>query len=186
MMRFVSDFAAVLVAAQAGDADAWVHLYRTYAGPIAGYLRLQGATDVDDLTSEVFLGVLRGIGRFRGDESQLRSWVFVIAHRRLQDQRRAWFRRPPDVPLDDTAAAHAGAGDVETDALRALSAERVRELCAGLSSDQRDVVLLRMVGDLSLEQVAEVLGKTTGAVKALQHRAISALERSLAGEGVSP
>ena len=168
------DLDAVIPAARQGDPLAWEHIYRSLAGRVASYLRVQRAAEPEDVTSEVFLAVFRNIHNFSGDEAQFRAWVFVIAHRRLLDERRRLGRRDEE-PLD-IAAANA-TGDTEDDALRALGTERVEALCARLPSDQRGVLLLRLVGDLSVDQVAGVLGKSPGAVKALQRRALAALCR---------
>ncbi len=79
----------MLVAAHAGAGWAFQRLWQTYAGAVTGYLRLQGAAEPEDLTSEVFLGAFRSIRGFNGGESAFRSWLFTIAHRRLLDSRRA-------------------------------------------------------------------------------------------------
>jgi RNA polymerase sigma-70 factor (ECF subfamily) len=178
---FREPFQAVLAAAQADKPWAYERLYRDLSPSICGYLRLQGASDPEDLTSEVFLGAFRGLRSFYGDEAAFRSWIFTIAHRRLTDERRAVACRPrrADAELPDRAG-----GDVEEEALRRLSADRVRALCAGLAPDQADVLLLRLVTGLTVEAVAEVLGKTEGAVKALQRRGLVALRRQLEREGV--
>lgn len=172
---------AVLDAARHGDADAWKVLYETFAGRVAGYLRVQGAREPEDLTSEVFLAAFRHLPNFVGGEAQFRSWLFVIAHRRLIDERRRRQHREDDVPLE---ASMAQAGDSEADALRSLATQRVQEVCARLAPDQRDVLLLRLIGDLTIEQVANVLGKTPGAVKALQRRGLAAITRLVEREGV--
>jgi RNA polymerase sigma-70 factor (ECF subfamily) len=111
----------------------------------------------------------------------------VIAHRRLQDERRRRFRKPPAESLEESAergADHTARGDVEDDALAHLADDRVRAICARLAPDQADVLLLRILGDLTVEQVAEVLGKSPGAVKQLQRRAFEAVRRQVAPEGV--
>jgi RNA polymerase sigma factor (sigma-70 family) len=177
------EFAGVLAGAQRGEAAAWERLYRWLAPAVAGYLRVQGARDVDDLTSGVFLGLVRGIGTFRGDATAFRSWVFVIVHRRLQDERRRRGRRPDPVPLDDATPVVSG-DDVERDALARLARERVEARCATLAPDQRDVLLLRIVGDLTVDQVAAVLDKSPGAVKQLQRRGLDALRRAATPEGI--
>ena len=180
-MAFAEPFQRVLSAAQADAPWAFEQLYRSLSPAVCGYLRLQGASDPEDLTSEVFLGAFGGIGSFSGDEDQFRSWVFTIAHRRLTDERRALACRPrvADGPVPDRAG-----GDVEEEALRRLSAERVRSLCAALAPDQGDVLLLRLVPGLTVEAIAEILGKTPGAVKALQRRGAAAIRRQLEREGV--
>jgi RNA polymerase sigma factor (sigma-70 family) len=182
--RIGEGFPELLADAQRGDGRAFEQLYRAVAPAVAGYLRLQGASDADDLTNEVFLGVFTSIGTFAGDEEQFRSWVFTIAHRRLTDDRRRRGRRPM---IADTAVEDAvePGGDVEDEALQLLGTQRVRSLAEGLAPDQRDVVLLRMVGGLTVDQVAETLGKSPTAIKALQRRAVGALRRLFEREGVS-
>lgn len=149
---------------------------------MAGYLRLQRATEPEDLTSEVFLGVFRGLASFQGSEQQFRSWTFTIAHRRLQDERRRLARQPYLAPVD--AEPDLSGGDVEQEALAALGADWVRRVTAELSADQRTVLLLRTVADLTAEEVAQIVGKRVGAVRALQRRGLSALRRLLTKEGV--
>ena len=184
----IDGFDALLAAVQAGRPSAWDRCYRWLAPAVAGYLRLQGAREVDDLTSEVFLAMFRNIGTFSGTEANFRSWVFVIAHRRLQDERRRRFRRPPPETVDQRNFVSGPDTRPEPDpadeALRTISTDRVRELCGRLAADQRDVVLLRILGDLTVDQVAEVLGKSPGAVKQLQRRAFEALRRLIDREGV--
>lgn len=186
--RFGGQFDAVLTAAQDGAPWALERVFTTLAPVVTGYLRLQGSAEPEDLTSEVFLAVLRNLGGFQGDESGFRSWVFTIAHRRLLDERRRQGRRPPHEPLvgapEDFAFELTAPDDVERSVDRSLAAERVRALCDQLVTGQRDVLLLRLLGDFSIEQVATALGKSPGAVKALQRRGLLAIGRLLEREGV--
>jgi RNA polymerase sigma factor (sigma-70 family) len=186
--RFGGQFDAVLMAAQDGAPWALERVFTTLAPVVTGYLRLQGSAEPEDLTSEVFLAVLRNLGGFQGDESGFRSWVFTIAHRRLLDERRRQGRRSPHEPLvgaaEDFALELAAPDDVERSVDRSLGAERVRALCDQLVTGQRDVLLLRLLGDFSIEQVATALGKSPGAVKALQRRGLLAIGRLLEREGV--
>ncbi len=129
------DSNALLGAAREGEPVAWQRLFRMLAPKVAGYLRLQGATDIDDLVSEVFIGVFRNIASFEGSWDQFRSWVFVIAHRRLIDQRRSRGRAPEFV-ADATDDSPAPGGDVTDEALNLLSTERAIELCARLVVDR--------------------------------------------------
>ena len=182
-VRFAGQFDSVLAAAQAGQPWALERIFTALSPVVEGYLRLQGASEPEDLTSEAFVAVLRNLGRFAGDEAGFRSWVFTIAHRRLLDERRRISRRAPTEPL--TEALDAPAPDDVADLVeRSLGAERVRRLCAGLRPDQRDVLLLRLLGRLSIDEVAAMLGKTPGAVKALQRRGFLAVARALEREGV--
>ena len=166
--------------ARAGCPIAFEHLYRRFAGQVASYLRWHRGSDPDGLSNDVFAQVHRKLGGFEGDDRSFRSWLFTIAHHRMVDDRRRSSRQPMvqgEVGVDDTTAADWG--DVEEDAFALLSHDSVRELLGVLSPDQRDVVLLRVVADLSVEEVARLLGKREGAVKALQHRALASLRRHL-------
>jgi RNA polymerase sigma-70 factor (ECF subfamily) len=177
-------FDDVLAAAQAGAAWGFEVLYRDLSPVVTGYLRLHGAPEPDDLTSETFLAVFRGLGGFRGDEDGLRSWVFTIAHRRLVDDHRRRGRRPQQA--DDAADVLTGiaGGDVEDDVLARLGAERVHRMCGDLPADQRSVLLLRVLADLTVEQVATVMGRSVGSVKALQRRGLRRLREQLAPAAV--
>ncbi|GEN79558.1 RNA polymerase sigma factor [Actinotalea fermentans] len=179
-----ADLADLVERARAGSPDAFAGVYERLAGPVAGYLRSRGVREVEDATSEVFLAVFTGLARFEGDGERFRAWVFTIAHRRSVDSWRRAGRAPVTEPLDD--APPVLVPSAEDAALDVLGDDRVRALLDLLSPDQRDVLLLRVVADLSLEQVAAVLGKREGAVKALQHRALERLRRHLGGKGVSP
>ena len=181
-----SPFDDVLAAARAGAPWAFEVLYRDLAPAVTGYLRLHGAAEPDDLASETFLGVFTGLSSFTGDEGALRAWVFTIAHRRLVDDWRRRSRRPQVVDDSDLLAEHPG-GDVEDDVLVRVGAETVQELCGDLPTDQRAVLLLRILADLTVEQVAEVLGRSEGSVKALQRRGLRTLRARLeAGAERSP
>lgn len=171
-------FDDVLAAAQAGAPWAFETLYRDLSPAVTGYLRLHGAAEPDDLASETFLGVFTGLAGFRGDEDALRGWVFTIAHRRLVDDWRRRSRRPLAADDDGGLDRHVG-GDVEDDAFLQLGAQGVHRLCALLPDDQRTVVLLRVLGDLTVEQVGQVMGRSVAAVKALQRRGLRALKAEL-------
>lgn len=182
--RFDGRFGSILAAARLGEPRAFEEIFGALAPVVAGYLRIQGCHEPDDLTSEVFVGVLRNLGHFDGDEQAFRSWVFTIAQRRLLDDRRRRTRRPPPRPLSDLGELVAS-DDVESTVDRHLEAERIRALCADLPADQRDVVLMRLLGRLTIEDVARALGKSPGGVKALQRRGFRALGQMLESEGSS-
>jgi len=184
-MPLDAEFPGVLAAAQVGEEPAWAALYDELSAPLLRYLRARGAREPDDLVGEVFVQLARGLDRFRGDEAALRGWAFLIARNRLLDELRRGRRRPVE-PLDVVDPhALAADGDTEGEALARIGSARLRRLLDGLTPDQRDVLLLRVVGDLSLEQVGAALGKRVGAVTQLQRRALAALRRELEREGVS-
>jgi RNA polymerase sigma factor (sigma-70 family) len=164
-------FDGVLAAARAGEGWAFARLFESLARPVAAYLRSGGAEDPDGATNEVFLRAFRGLDRFDGGEERFRSWVLTIAHHLLVDEHRQRARRARAVPLDDHEEP-----TVDDDTEAVLGDARVRRL---LAPDQRDVVLLRIVADLSIEDAAAVLGKKPNAVKQLQHRAMRALRKML-------
>jgi DNA-directed RNA polymerase specialized sigma24 family protein len=161
-MGIGTPFDDVLAAAQAGAAWAFEALYRDLAPAVTGYLRLHGAVEPDDLASETFLGVFTGLPGFSGNEGALRAWVFTIAHRRLVDDWRRRSRRPQ--VRDDPEV---------------LGAADVQRMCGGLPADQRAVLLLRILADLTVQQVAQVLGRSEASVKALQRRGLRALRDRL-------
>jgi RNA polymerase sigma-70 factor (ECF subfamily) len=169
-------FDDALAAALRREAWACRWLYDNYAGRVLGYLRAQGAQEPEDLTSEVFLRVFDRLAQFTGDEPHFRSWLFTIAHRILIDDVRRRQRRPATTALGADVESYS-AGDVEHEALANVGAEWADALLASLPPDQRAVVALRVTADLSLEQVAQILDKRVGAVKALQHRALASLRR---------
>ncbi len=177
-----AELSAILERARAGSGPAFDAVYQELAPTVAGYLRYNGVAEVEDLVNEVFAQVHRGLPGFSGDWAGFRSWVFTIAHHRMVDETRR-VRRRPAVTLGEVAA-EAWTGDVEAEALESLSDARLRLLLDQLSSDQREVLLLRIVADLPLGEVADALDKTVGAVKSLQHRALASLRRALDQEGV--
>jgi RNA polymerase sigma-70 factor (ECF subfamily) len=181
--RQAHELGALVHAAQRGSVSAFERLYRAMAAQVVSYLRWHRVSDPDGLTNDVFAQVHRKLSSFEGDEQGFRSWVFTIAHHRMIDDRRR-SQRQPFVAGDIEVEEHRATGDVEDDAFAVLGSDRVRELLAVLSPDQRAVVLLRVVADLSVEDVAKILGKREGAIKALQHRAMGALRRHLARQPI--
>jgi len=186
--RFGGRFDGILAGARRGEPEALGEIYNTLAPVVAGYLRMQGCREPDDLTSEVFVGVLRNLPAFDvdgdGDEAAFRSWVFTIAQRRLLDERRRMARKPTPSPLSSVVDPPAS-DDVEASVALALEADHIRSLAAQLPPEQRDVVLLRLLGRLTVGDVAATLGKTEGGVKALQRRGFQTIGRLLESEATA-
>lgn len=169
-------FASVLVAAQAGASWACTRLWSDHAPGVSAFLAARGSREPDDVTSEVFLTVFDRLAGFRGDAAAFRSFVFSIAYRRLVDELRMRGRRGETVELlaeEDPRRA----SSAEDEATGRIGDQRALALITALPADQRDVMVLRIVADLTVEQVAEVLGKRPGAVKALQRRALDRLRK---------
>jgi RNA polymerase sigma factor (sigma-70 family) len=172
-------FGATLDAARSGDADAWAHLYHEVAPVLIGYLRAQRLPDPEDVAGEVLLEVVRGLDRFVGDARGFRSWVLAIAHHRLLDARRRDARRPVAPVPTAELEPRAGGDDTEAATLALVGLGDLEPFLATLTDEQRSVLLLRTVGDLSVDAVAAIIGKRPGAVKQLQRRAVAAMRRAI-------
>ena len=183
-MGIGAPFESVLQAAQEGSPWAWELLFKEFAPKVRSYVALRGAMDPDDLVSETFIQLARNIGRFEGTEANFRSWVFTVAHHRLIDERRFRTRsREQSVAPDQLPEADAEA-DSEQLALDRLGEVRVAELLTLLTPDQRDVLALRIIGELSLEETATATDRRVGAVSQLQRRALARLRKAIDGEGI--
>lgn len=172
-------FAGVLEAARAGADWAWQILYDSLAPSLLGYLRSRGAPDPDGVCGEVFAQLVRDIGRFEGDETGFRSWVFVMAHHRLLDDLRRRSRRPETPTAPETMVDIEDRSDVEAEVLDRRRADELKTVLDNLTPSQREVLLLRIWGGLTVEEVAEAVGRRPGAVKALQRRGLEAVRKML-------
>ena len=180
-----TDLTQAIDAARAGAEWAWTRLYDELAGPVLGYLRGLGAFEPDDLTGEVFLQAVRDLGRFEGTAADFRAWIFTIAHHRFLDERRRTKRRPVDPVPDEVITERLAPVDTESEAFRSLDRERTRAIIEGLVPAQREVMLMRILGGLTIDEIARAIGKRPGAIKALQRRAIEAIRRLAAEQGTN-
>lgn len=178
-------FGTLLGAAREGSEAAWAEIYRSFSPAVLGYLRGSGAPEPEDTMADVFLEVARDIRRFEGDERRFKAWVFTIAHYRLIDSRRRRQRRPVELVPEPPEAETASLPDAADEALARIGSEEVIRILGTISPDQRAVLLLRIVGDLSVEDTAAALGKRQGAVKQLQRRGLAAVKRELDRKGVT-
>lgn len=180
-----AEFRSVLAAAQEGAEWAWTSLYHHLAPHVGGYFRVRRAPDPDDLVGEVFIQLARNIGKFDGDYQQFRSWVFVIAHNRLSNRRRGLGRKPV-VPVGDAVERDGRRVEsAETHALAAIAHDGILALIDSLTPEQRDVIALRVVADLSLVETSRIMGKSVGSVKQLQRRALVQLRNQLENDPVT-
>ena len=182
--RVEEPFDVVLEAARVGAGWAAERIWTSLAPRVAGYLRAGGADEPDDLTSEVFLRVFAGCRSFSGTEAQFRSWVFTVAHSRLVDARRVRNRTPETTSVEEEGLDVEGpsVAGAEEEAMGRLGTENVQRLLGVLTCDQSDVLVLRVLGRMSVEEAAAVLEKRPGAVSALQRRGLATLRRRLASE----
>ena len=175
-------FAESLALAQRGAGAGFDDLYRRTAGRIKGFAISRGATDPDGITADVLVKMFRSIGDFAGDERDFAAWGFAIARNQLIDAHRSRRRRPE---IEDRAVPELTMRSAEAEALDGLGNERVQRMLDELTPDQRDVITMRIIADLSLEQTAYAMDKTVTAVKRLQARALKQLRRKLSDEAVS-
>jgi RNA polymerase sigma-70 factor (ECF subfamily) len=177
--------AADLAAARRREPAAVSRIYSAYAPALFRFFMaaVGDRHQAEDLTGTAFVSAIEGLPRFYGPIEALGGWLFRIARHDLYDHRRRQARARIE-PLEDhlpEAARVAGADDPEKLAIERLEGSRVLAAMRQLSDDQREVLLLRMGAGLTAPEVAETLGKTTGAVKALQHRGLASLARVLDG-----
>jgi RNA polymerase sigma factor (sigma-70 family) len=175
----LGDFRTTLAAARAGAEWAWRELYRETAGPVGRFLRARGVRDPEDVVGDTYLNVVRSIERFDGEEDAFRAWVFAIARNTAIDRERRLARRPAHPLAHDDLVGIGPVGDAEADAMDELSVQHVRRVLDRVTPDQRDVLLLRILGGLTVEQVATAVGRSTGAVKMLQARGLAAIRREI-------
>ena len=147
-------------------------IYSAIGPAVLGYLRAQRAEEPEDLLHDVFLQVARDLPTFNGDDAKLRSWIFSIAHNRLVDDRRRRAVRPKNAAKAVPERSYFDRGLEPRD-------EALIAACASLTADQREVVVLRFVGDLPLEEVARLTKRRVTAVKRLQARGLARLAELL-------
>lgn len=180
------EFESVFQAARDGQGWALSELYRALFPRILQYLGAVEPAEAEDVACDTWLEVVDGLERFQGDEAGLRALSFTIARRRLLDlrRRRALGRtapRGPGAPIKDRLPR----GADETADPPPGTDPAVGLITSSLSSEEADVVLLRVIGDLDVDAVAEIVGTGPSNVRLLQHRAVRRLARVLETEGVA-
>ncbi|MFC2036545.1 RNA polymerase sigma factor [Chloroflexota bacterium] len=167
--------------ARRGDKQAIGELYRRHVDMIYRYTyaRVGDVAVAEDLTAQVFLKALEGLESYEPRGAPFRAWLYRIAHARTVDHWRQQQRRQ-EVLLVDTVPAREPLP--EEVAIAKAEWDTALGLLTQLTDDQREVIILRFIEEMSLADVAETLGKTVGAVKALQHRALASLARLLKQE----
>ena len=179
-MALGEQFSDVLSAARTGAPWALEALYREFHPPVLAFLRARAPSEAEDLASDVFVAVAEGLGRFEGDEDGFRSWLFTITYRQVGQLRRRLGRRRTDPFPVDEVDERVPPGDAESDAMAVIGTQAALDMIATLPPAQGEVLLLRVVADLPVDEVARIVGKRPTAVRALQHRAIVGLARRAA------
>ena len=175
-------FEETILDASEGDEQAFSALWRWLNPSLIRYLRVVAPGESEDLASEVWLSVVQGLRRFRGDDGAFRAWAFTIARHRVIDAARRRSRRVVDnISLVDSDAPPAPDAALEADARWEL--EACLDVIRLLPPGQADVVALRVIGGLSVPDTAAVVGKSDGAVRVLAHRGLRQLAEQLEPDG---
>jgi len=165
--------------ARKGEREALEKLYLIHFERIYSYLHMSVGNrhDAEDLTNQTFVKMLESIERFEWRKVPISAWLFRIAHNLAMDHFRAGRRWQPEeeVPEPDDSAERSA----EDEALHSIGRKSMLEMIDGLSEDQQQVLTLKFVFNFSNGEVAQILGKSEGAVKSLQHRALASLQREM-------
>ena len=177
----LSDEAILIQKAKEFDSEAWTQIYRHHYPKIYAYLchRLGDIDLAEDIAAKVFLHAVEGIGAFTYRGFSLSSWLFRIAHNQMVDHLRRKAKVKTE-PLTEELLAKSGL--VQEAMEEVLVREDLNLALKNITEEQRQVVLLKFFSGLSNAEVARIIGKPEGAVKALQHRALASLRRILERE----
>lgn len=187
-----TEFGRVLAAAQGGEHWAIAALWHELHPRLLRFLRGLDPVLAEDVEAETWLVAARDLATFSGDDQQLRAWMFTIARNRLIDARRREARRPSVMVPPEALGEHPADDDPALTALDVMSADAAVALVrACLPPDQAEVILLRVVGGLDVDEVAAIVGKRPGNVRVLQHRGLRRLAERITNEapvrrGVTP
>src|ERR671939_1951231 len=166
--------------AQQGDRDALEDLYLIHFDRIYSSLQMSVGNrhDAEDLTTQTFLKMLESIKRFRWQSAPFSAWLFRIAHNLAMDHFRATRRWQPEEDVPEPPGESEPSAEAE--AFQSIGRQSMLELIEGLSQEQKQVLTLKFVFNLPNGEVATILGKTEGAIKSLQHRALVSLQKQIA------
>jgi RNA polymerase sigma-70 factor (ECF subfamily) len=175
---------ALVLAAQRGDEQAFGELYDAYVDRIYRYIYYRVSTPeiAQDLTSEVFLRMVEGLPTYQYRELPLLAWLYRIAHARIVDHYRRSRHRVDDEDIETLNLSTET--DLDSAMMTRYHQQEVRNALSLLTDEQQQVIVLRFIEGHSLQKTADLLGKTIGAVKVMQHRALQSLNRVLAQRGV--
>src|SRR5204863_3762706 len=174
-----TDLRRLVGLAQDGDREALEALYLLHFDRIYSYLHLSVGNrhDAEDLTTQTFLKMLEAIGRFRWKTAPFSAWLFRIAHNLAMDHFRATKRWQPEEEVPEPEGSEESSA--EEAALESIGRRSMLELIENLSHEQKQVLTLKFVFNFSNGEAATILGKTEGAVKSLQHRALASLQKQV-------
>jgi RNA polymerase sigma-70 factor (ECF subfamily) len=174
------DLRRLVELAQGGDREALEALYLLHFDRIYSYLHMSVGNrhDAEDLTTQTFLKMLEAIGGFRWRSAPFSAWLFRIAHNLAIDHFRATRRWQPEAEVPEPE--NSVESSAEDAALRSIGRRSMLELIDNLSLEQQQVLILKFVFTFSNGEAGTILGKSEGAVKSLQHRALASLQKQVA------
>jgi RNA polymerase sigma-70 factor (ECF subfamily) len=175
----VQDEERLVRRAQHRDQEAFAQLYEEHFDKIYRYvtLKIGNETEAEDMTQQVFLNALQSISSFKWKGIPFSAWLFRIAHNQVVDYLRS--KKRTAVPLDESLTSSNSNDNPQLVVEQKLDIEQLLLATKQLTEAQREVISLRFASELPIAQVAKVMGKSQGAVKALQHSAIVALRKTL-------
>lgn len=165
--------------AREGDETGFAELWRDLHPRLLRYLRVRcSGGNYEDVAAETWLHVVRDLSSFVGNVDGFRAWLFTLARHRAIDAARASAARPQiTVPDFSAVGRQPTAAPAESDALERISTERAIKLVKRLPVEQAEMVMLRVVAGLDVPVVADIVGKSPGAVRVSVHRGLRALSR---------
>lgn len=183
-MIHATPFDRLLERAQGGDEDAFAALWRSYQPGLLRYLRVMAGAEADDLAADTWVQVVRTLDRFAGDERDFRAWMFTIARHRHIDWRRRVARTGSTPVNSDVLEARPSKDDTQLVVEERQGTEAALAVIATLPDDQAEAVSLRIIADLDVATVAEIMGRPAGTVRVLAHRGLRRLAEKVAAPPV--
>lgn len=168
-----------IAALRSGDVGALTVLYRRLNPALIRYLSSQEPIEGEDLGAEAWIDLAASLAKFKGGEGDLRALLFTIARRRLLDFRRKRSRRKTSPTSPETMPDRPDPDDPQDVALVSEGTRRALSLIESLPPDQREVIFLRVIAGLDIDQTAKVVGKRPGTVRVLSHRGLKSLQQRL-------
>jgi RNA polymerase sigma-70 factor (ECF subfamily) len=164
--------------AKAGDAEAFGELYTRHIQAVFRFFfaRLDNREDAEDLTEEAFFRVWRSLPTFEDQGVPFLAYLFLVARNLLIDHYRRFENSKTSAGIEDSVMAESGADTSET-AIRNIEHKEIRQALDKLKDDYQIVLVSRFLSELSTKEIAQIMGKTPGSIRVLQHRALQALGR---------
>ncbi|NNN13806.1 MAG: RNA polymerase sigma factor [Acidimicrobiaceae bacterium] len=179
------DLVSIIQRAKSGDEAAMEEIFRHFAPPLLRYLKGRRVIDPEDIASDTWLSVVSSLSKFQGDGSDFRAWIFSTARRRIIDSARRASVRPKLEQITEAESAAQPSDPSFSPGARSEADQAVAALVECLTDEQRDVVLLRVLGGFSALEVAKIVGRSEGAIRVIQHRAMKKMAENISDTNVT-